>query len=76
MFPHWHLIKEGVMTTIIKCKFYNNDLREMLIDTHPHQLLEANAWGDQYWGISNGWGENKLGLILMKIRQEIIDAGV
>ena len=76
LIPNWHENKEGVMTTIVQRKFYNIDLRERLVDTHPYQLLEANVWGDHYWGISNGYGENKLGLILMKIRKEIIDAGI
>lgn len=31
----------------------------------------SNHWGDKYWGICDGEGENRFGEILMKIRSEI-----
>ena len=33
-------------------------------------IQEDNTWGDRYWGVCNGTGQNKLGKILMKIRDE------
>jgi predicted NAD-dependent protein-ADP-ribosyltransferase YbiA (DUF1768 family) len=32
------------------------------------ELIEGNWWGDTYWGVCNGVGENHLGKLLMKIR--------
>lgn len=31
-------------------------------------IIEVNNWGDTYWGVCNGIGDNHLGKILMKIR--------
>lgn len=30
--------------------------------------MEENNWGDKFWGTVNGVGENHLGKILMRIR--------
>ena len=38
----------------------------------PTQLEEGNTWADRVWGKVNGIGENRLGLILMQIRNEYI----
>ena len=35
------------------------------------ELIEGNWWGDTYWGVCNGVGENHLGKLLMKIREEL-----
>jgi hypothetical protein len=36
-------------------------------------LVEGNRWGDQFWGVDlrTGLGENHLGKILMKVRDEL-----
>jgi len=36
-------------------------------------LEETNTWGDKYWGVCNGEGENQLGKLLMKIRENIMN---
>ena len=43
-------------------------LHEYKTETGNAYLIEGNTWGDIYWGMSNNFGENKLGIILMKIR--------
>lgn len=35
-------------------------------------IEEGNTWGDTYWGICKGKGENHLGKIIMQVRNEII----
>jgi predicted NAD-dependent protein-ADP-ribosyltransferase YbiA (DUF1768 family) len=30
--------------------------------------VEGNSWGDTYWGVCKGKGQNKLGHILMQVR--------
>lgn len=45
-----------------------------LMETGDEEIIEFNNWGDRYWGIevSDGKGENHLGKILMRIRDEQI----
>jgi len=58
------------MRKIVFNKFQRNDrLREQLLMTGDKVLIEANSWGDVYWGVCDGVGENHLGKILMKTRE-------
>lgn len=72
----WDIIKDTVMYSLVYQKFTkNNNLRTLLLETNNEYLIEGNWWKDKYWGacFENGqWiGENKLGLILMQIRDEL-----
>lgn len=69
--PDWEFIKDSIMEEALRIKFSNPKLRKALLDTGDEYLEEGNTWGDQYWGVCNGVGKNKLGKLLMKIRQEI-----
>lgn len=65
----WNNIKFEIMKELVTQKFINNQsLAKMLIDTGDAILEEGNDWGDVYWGIDNGIGENNLGKILMNLR--------
>lgn len=67
----WEEIKLGVMYDIVKAKFDQNpDLREMLLATEDAEIVEGNWWGDTFWGVCKGVGENHLGKILMRVREE------
>ena len=71
----WEKVKDQVMYDIVKAKFSNNaDLKQKLLDTGTAELIEGNTWGDTYWGydIRQKRGKNKLGKILMKVRDELI----
>lgn len=69
----WNDVKLDIMYTIVKNKFTQNPtLAKLLIDTNDKVIIEDNNWGDTYWGICNGKGENNLGKILMRVRKEII----
>ena len=69
----WDDIKWQVMYHLVGIKFaYHKDLREMLLLTHPHELEETNTWGDHFWGVCDGEGENQLGKILMTVRDEFL----
>lgn len=68
----WEQIKDGVMYEICKCKFEQNPLyRLRLLATGDEELVEGNSWGDTYWGVCKGKGENHLGKILMRICEEL-----
>lgn len=68
----WEEIKDQLMYEICLSKFnQNEDLRRKLLETGSAILIEGNTWGDIYWGVSGGRGQNKLGKILMRIREEI-----
>ena len=60
------------METLVREKFsHNKDLKEMLLETGDAIIEEGNDWNDTFWGVCNGKGENHLGKILMKIREEL-----
>jgi len=68
----WNDIKLDMMYKIVKNKFMQNStITKLLIDTNDKVIIEGNTWGDIYWGICNGIGENNLGKILMKVREEM-----
>ena len=72
--PDWEDVKLKIMEDIVRCKFKQNpDLANKLIHTANCQLIEGNTWNDYYWGVDliTGRGENHLGKILMKIRNEL-----
>lgn len=70
----WESVKDEIMEEVVRAKFSQNpDLLQKLIDTGDIELMEGNAWHDTYWGVDlkTGKGENRLGIILMKIRAEL-----
>lgn len=68
----WEEIKEKSMYEICLAKFsQNEELKRKLIATGNSYLEEGNNWADKTWGTVNGIGENKLGKILMEIREEL-----
>lgn len=67
----WEEVKFKVMEEVIRLKFQHPHLREQLLATGDAELVEGNTWGDKIWGVCDGEGENHLGRILMKVRDEI-----
>lgn len=68
----WEEVKEELMYELVLQKFETySKLRRKLLDTKDAILIEGNNWGDRYWGVCNGVGQNKLGEILMRVRKEI-----
>lgn len=68
----WDEVRLGIMEELVRYKFsqYSN-LKDKLLSTGDAQLIEGNTWKDTYWGVCKGVGENHLGLILMKVREEL-----
>lgn len=70
--PDWDQVKEQVMYDILMDKFTRHDyLRLSLIKTGNAFLEETNTWGDTYWGVCGGVGKNRLGALLMNVRDRL-----
>lgn len=67
--PDWEQVKEDIMTDLVMDKFQDHpELAQDLMDTGDAMLVEGNTWGDTYWGVCHGVGKNRLGKILMAVR--------
>ena len=72
--PDWEQVKLGIMEEIVRAKFTQHpELAVRLLQTGGRVLVEGNHWGDTFWGVDSrtGQGENHMGRILMKIREEL-----
>lgn len=68
----WENFKVEVMRKLVLEKFTRNlDLQTLLLATGDARLEEGNYWGDRFWGICNGMGENWLGKVLILVRGEL-----
>jgi len=68
----WEDVKVDIMREILVTKFQDPELQTKLLDTGYHELIEGNTWGDRFWGVCEGTGQNHLGKLLMSIRQNIM----
>lgn len=72
----WDDIKLSVMEYGLRWKFSDNNpiLKRKLLATKGVELVELNYWNDIFFGVclKTGEGENHLGKLLMKIREEIL----
>jgi ribA/ribD-fused uncharacterized protein len=66
----WDEVKLSVMEDLLRQKFSEKSLLNRLLDTKDHELIEGNHWNDTFLGVCNGVGDNNLGKLLMKIREE------
>lgn len=68
----WEEVKTDIMLDICRAKFsQNEELKGKLLATGDDYLQETNTWNDTCWGVCNGIGENRLGKILMQVREEL-----
>lgn len=68
---NWNEIRVDVMRELLTIKFSDKVLRADLLDTEDAELVEGNTWGDVFWGVCKGRGENMLGKLLMEIRIKV-----
>lgn len=69
----WEQVKDRIMYEIVLAKFtQNSELAQQLLATGDAELIEGNNWGDTYWGVYKGQGQNKLGKILMDVRHQLL----
>ena len=64
----WNEERDSVMLEVTLLKYMDLDLRARLVATRGRYLEETNYWNDTYWGVCNKVGQNKLGSILMTVR--------
>lgn len=70
--PDWERVKQEIMLQLLMQKFtVHEDLRLALLATGDAELVEGNTWGDRYWGVVDGQGENWLGKTLMYVRDRL-----
>lgn len=78
--PGWDNVKDDVMLRLLRIKFgQNRDLRDQLVATGHGVLIEGNTWHDNHFGVCTCGrpackeppGKNMLGILLMKVRDEI-----
>ena len=69
----WKEVKDSVMLKALRAKFgQHQDLQELLLSTGDATLIEHTE-NDVYWADGgDGSGKNKLGQLLMKVRQEFM----
>jgi len=65
---NWEEMNLDVMEMLVGRKFRIPELRAKLIATGETMLMEGNDWGDRFWGVCDGQGQNHLGQILMLVR--------
>jgi hypothetical protein len=67
----WDDVKLEVMAFLLVQKFRKGTLlASMLEATGDAYLMEGNHWGDTFWGVCDGEGNNYLGELLMLIRED------
>ena len=78
--PDWEQLKEQVMLYALRWKMFPNErltrFGHQLIDDQQ-KIIELNYWHDNYWGSCTcnrcgNKGKNRLGKLLMTLRDELI----
>lgn len=68
----WEDVKIDIMLFHVRKKFKDHPTLAMdLTLTGDRYLEETNHWGDTFWGVCGGKGQNMLGAILMQVRDEL-----
>ena len=72
--PDWEAVKLNVMERGLRYKFSDSNPRHkrLLLRTRGRYIQEGNYWNDKFWGVclKSNQGQNHLGKLLMKIREE------
>ena len=71
--PDWNTSRVDVMLVALRAKFgQHEDIRTRLLETGDAELVEHAIW-DRFWGDGGGkgTGQNILGKLIMKVREEL-----
>jgi ribA/ribD-fused uncharacterized protein len=68
----WEAVKDEIMREALRAKFTQNpQLRSLLFGTESAVLVEHTT-SDSYWGDNgDGSGKNRLGELLMELREDL-----
>jgi hypothetical protein len=73
---NWDKFKFKVMEDCLVQKYEQEPFRSKLIKTGNQNIVEGNFFGDTIWGVdlrkTPNIGENHLGRMIMKIREDLI----
>jgi ribA/ribD-fused uncharacterized protein len=69
----WEVVKDDVMRAALRAKFEQHPkLKSLLLSTGDTELIEHTR-NDSYWADGgDGTGKNRLGILLMELRAELI----
>ena len=74
---NWREISYGIMMEVVRAKFSLPQMKENLLATGDAELVEGNNHHDNLWGdcacprCAAKAGQNRLGKILMQVREEL-----
>lgn len=73
--PDWDDVKVGIMLNILRSKVQQHEyVRRKLLETGDRELVE-DSWRDDFWGWGpNKDGQNMLGKLWMRVREEVRNA--
>eukprot|EP01103_Thecamoeba_quadrilineata_P010815 TRINITY_DN243_c1_g1_i3.p1 TRINITY_DN243_c1_g1~~TRINITY_DN243_c1_g1_i3.p1 ORF type:complete len:1196 (+),score=236.79 TRINITY_DN243_c1_g1_i3:5-3592(+) len=72
----WADVREEIAYAAMSSKFRQNPaVMRKLLQTHPKELRfgSPKLKCDEYWGYSQGKGKNRMGFLLMKLRDELVE---
>lgn len=75
--PDWPHVKEKVMLRALRVKFAEGTTHAAALMGFEGEIVEWNRWHDNYWGRCTcprcrGLGTNRLGVLLMQVRDELL----
>ena len=71
----WNDMRIEKMEMVLRAKFSDPELFSRL-KAVTGIIQEDNMWNDTFWGVCKGVGQNNLGKLLMKLRDEREDVGM
>lgn len=67
--PDWDIVRVHAMYKVLLAKFtQDEESAAVLAMTGDKYIEETNWWGDHFWGVCGGVGQNNLGRTLMTVR--------
>jgi ribA/ribD-fused uncharacterized protein len=67
----WREDKLTIMEELVKKKFDNPFLSEMLLTIKDEEIVVQGRWLNEFWGVVNNVGKNEFGKILTKVRNQL-----
>jgi len=72
----WDDMREDIMRELLFAKFRSSEMKQKLLSTVGQELFFSNTINDTFWGVCSGIGENRLGELLMEVRDHFVSHSV